>query len=61
MRISMSARALMGAIFTLISGVHLPSAQACNPTNYSAGDIAAAVAEREFRAQKQLVHLGRRR
>lgn len=44
MSISMPPRAPIGAIFALIAGVHLASAQACNPTNYSASDIAAAVA-----------------
>jgi hypothetical protein len=40
----MSARALIGVTFALLAGFHFASAQACNPTNYSASDIAAAVA-----------------
>ena len=40
----MSARALMGVVFAVLAGCHLASAQTCNPTNYSASDIAAAVA-----------------
>ena len=40
----MSARALMGAMLALHAGLHFASAQACNPTSYSASDIAAAVA-----------------
>lgn len=40
----MSARALVGAMLALHAGLRFASAQACNPTSYSASDIAAAVA-----------------
>ncbi len=44
MRLSMSAKGRTVAIFLLLAGLHCASAQTCSPTNYSASDIAAAVA-----------------
>ena len=40
----MRARGLIGVMFALVAGVPTASAQTCTPTNYSASDIAAAVA-----------------
>jgi len=40
----MPVRVSMGAMFALFAGLNPASAQTCNPTNYSASDIAAAVA-----------------
>jgi len=40
----MLARCILGAMLVFVAGVQIASAQTCTPTNYSASDIATAVA-----------------